>query len=125
MLTIILFFFSFLFSNTISQIVPHRFDQAIHRLYQYQNFPSKDMLEHVQYNLTPEKMLNYMSVSVPNNNITQCEQDFDVLLQAASQEEMWAIKVFDAWGKPLPSGILKGNIFWVGDYNECLQPMYS
>ncbi|CAF2710964.1 unnamed protein product [Rotaria sp. Silwood2] len=37
---------------------------------------------------------------------------------------MWALKVLDAWGKPLPSGLLKGNTYWVGDYDECIQPMY-
>ncbi|CAF5177198.1 unnamed protein product, partial [Rotaria sp. Silwood1] len=38
---------------------------------------------------------------------------------------MWALKVLDAWGKPLPSGLLKGNTYWVGNYDECIQPMYS
>ncbi len=124
MLTVVVIIFCSLLSNTISQIVPLRFDQAIHRLYQYQHFSPKDLVNDVQYNLTPEKISEYMSVSILNNNNTQCKQEFDVVLQAASQNEMWAVKVLDAWGKPLPSGVLKGNVYWVGDYNECLQPMY-
>ncbi|CAF4855020.1 unnamed protein product [Rotaria sp. Silwood1] len=50
--------------------------------------------------------------------------DFEILLQAALNRDMWALKVLDAWGKPLPSGLLKGNTYWVGNYDECIQPMY-
>jgi len=124
MLTIVVFFFCFFFSNIISQIIPLRFDQAIHRIYQYENFSPKDLIKDIQYNLTPEQMLEYMSFSVTNNKTIQCKQDFDIVLQAASEKYMWALKVLDAWGKPLPSGVLKGNIYWVGDYHECLNPMY-
>ncbi len=28
-------------------------------------------------------------------------------------------QVFDAYGKP-PSGVLRGNILWVGEYSECI-----
>ncbi|CAF3060708.1 unnamed protein product [Rotaria sp. Silwood2] len=35
------------------------------------------------------------------------------------------MKVFDAWGKPLPSGLLKGNVFWLGNYDECINPLYQ
>ena len=33
---------------------------------------------------------------------------------------MFEFPVVDATGK-LESGILEGNIYWVGDYNECLK----
>ena len=65
-----------------------------------------------------------MLASSSKNQTTQCEKDFDTIVQAISKRETWALKVFDAWGKPIPSGILKGNVYWVGDYDECLQPMY-
>lgn len=126
MLTAVVFFIccSF-FSNINSQIIPLRFDQAIYNLHQYRNFSSEDLYKYVEYNLTPEQILERMSsFSVFNNITTQCKQDFDTVVQAASFKEMWAVKVLDAWGKPLPSGVLKGNVYWVGDYNECLKPMY-
>jgi hypothetical protein len=120
MLTVVFFVFCFLISNIISQIIPLRFDQAIHRLNQYENFSLKDLIKDAQYNFP----LEYMSISVLNNKTTQCQQDFDVIIQSASQNDMWALKIFDAWGKPLPPGVLKGDIYWVGDYDECLKPMY-
>jgi hypothetical protein len=125
MLTFAFFFFCFFLSNTISQIIPLRFDQAIYRLHQYQNFSPKDLIKYVQYNLTPEKMLEYMSFSASPNETSQCKKDFDLVVEAASKKDMWALKILDAWGKPLPSGVLKGNIYWVGDYDECLHPMYN
>ncbi|CAF1133641.1 unnamed protein product [Rotaria sp. Silwood1] len=63
-------------------------------------------------------------MSFSNNKTTQCEQDFEILLQATLKHDTWALKVLDAWGKPLPSSLLKGNLYWVGNYDECLQPMY-
>ncbi|CAF4453991.1 unnamed protein product, partial [Adineta steineri] len=44
-----------------------------------------------------------MFSSISNNKTTQCEQDFEIILQAALKSDMWAIKVIDAWGKPFPS----------------------
>ena len=35
------------------------------------------------------------------------------------------MKVLDAWGKPLPSGFLRGDIYWIGNYDECVQLMYN
>ena len=125
MLTFVLLLLCSLSSNTISQIIPLRFDHAINRLRQFQNLPLISLIEDVQYNFTLEYMLNRISFSITNNNTSACERDFDLILRAASQRDMWALKVLDAWGKPLPSGVLKGNLFWVGDYNECLQLSYN
>jgi len=124
MLTIAFIFCCFLLSSTISQIIPLRFDQAIHRLNQYEKISPEELMKNLQYNLTPEKISEYKSVAILNNKTSVCEQEFNLVLEAVSKDQIWAMKVLDAWGKPLPSGVLKGNIYWVGDYNECLQPMY-
>ncbi|CAF0937128.1 unnamed protein product [Adineta steineri] len=125
MLSFIFFLFCTLCPNIISHSSPYRFDLAIHRLNQYQKFLPINPTKDIPYNLTVEQMLQYnMFSSISNNKTTHCEQDFEIILQAALKSDMWAIKVIDAWGKPLPSGILKGNTFWVGSYDECLQPMY-
>jgi len=106
------------------QTIPLRYDAAIHHLKQYQHSNFLDLLDDVStYSITTNRMSSYIS-SVSNNETTQCERDFDIIVQGVSNRDMWALKVFDAWGKPLPSGILKGNIYWVGSYDECLQPMY-
>jgi len=124
MWTFVFFLFSICPLNIVSQNFPYRFDQAINRLSRYRNFSPTDLIKDVQYNLNIEEMLQYISSSISNNKTTQCEQEFEFILQAALQRDMWAIKVLDAWGKPLPSGLLKGNTFWVGSYDECIQPMY-
>jgi hypothetical protein len=59
------------------------------------------------------------------NQSTTCERDLQVLIDALSQRQLWALKVLDAWGKPLPSGLLKGNTFWIGNYDECVNPLYQ
>ncbi|CAF1187897.1 unnamed protein product [Didymodactylos carnosus] len=125
MLTVTLSVLLSLLSNTNSQIIPLRFDLAINRLLQYQHFSLANLIKDVDYNLTPEQMLEYMSLSLSNNETSPCERDFEITLQAALNRHTWALKVFDAWGKPLPSGILKGNVYWVGNYDECIRPMYD
>jgi hypothetical protein len=124
MLTVVLLLFCSLFANTFSQFVPLRFDQAINRISQFRNFPPPNLIEDERYNFTLEQILKDMSFSISNNKTSVCDQDFGILLEAASRRDMWAIKILDAWGKPLPSGVLKGNVYWVGDYDECLNPMY-
>ncbi|CAF4050196.1 unnamed protein product, partial [Rotaria sordida] len=60
-----------------------------------------------------------------SNATTQCEQDFLILVEAALSRDLWALKLFDSWGKPLPSGVLKGNMLWTGNYDECLDSLYQ
>ena len=71
----------------------------------------------------PESFLDRIGSSP--NQTTACERDLELLISAALQQELWALKVFDAWGKPLPSGLLNGNIFWLGNYEECINPLYQ
>ena len=73
--------------------------------------------------IRPELLLSRTSMST--NQSTPCERDLATLILAASQRELWALKVFDAWGKPLPPGILTGNIFWLGNYDECVDELYQ
>ena len=122
MFNVVLFVYCFLILNINSQIIPVRFDHAINHLYQYKNFPIKNLMKYVEYNnVITEKLIDYMSIT---NQTSQCKQDFDNIVQAASFKILWAMKILDSWGKPLPSSILKGNIYWTGDYNECLKPLY-
>ncbi|CAF1487135.1 unnamed protein product [Rotaria sordida] len=125
MLAMEFFLLFFLLLNTNAQIIPLRFDLVIDRLLRYENFSSTNLINNVDYNLTPEQMLQSMSSVLSNNNSNPCEQDFDLILRSAMKQETWAMKVVDAWGKPLPSGILKGNVYWVGNYDECINPMYD
>lgn len=65
------------------------------------------------------------AISISVNQSTRCGADLQKLIDAALDRELWALKVFDAWGKPLPSGLLNGNIFWLGSYEECVNPLYQ
>jgi len=106
------------------QTIPLRYDAAINYLKQFHHNSFVNLLDDVStYSITPEKISSYISL-FSNNETTQCETDFEIIAQAAMRHDIWALKTLDAWGKPLPSGILKGNIYWVGSYDECLQPMY-
>jgi len=124
MLTVVLSLLFFLIPNIISQIIPFRLDSAIEQLRQQQRYTRLDLNNYADYNLTPKQMRERMSLFLSSNKTNTCEQDFEMILQAALNRDMWAIKVIDAWGKPLPSGILSGNTYWVGNYDECLQDLY-
>ncbi|CAF1056631.1 unnamed protein product [Rotaria sordida] len=85
------------------ETIPLRFDAIIQRLRDfYQHYPD-----------------------VANDLSTTCERDLEILKTAAFQRQLWAMKVFDAWGKPLPSGLLNGNMYWIGNYDECINPLYQ
>lgn len=54
-------------------------------------------------------------------NATRCELQLQQFFGSLGNfQEYWAIQMFDAWGK-FPSGILSGNFFSLGDYDECQQ----
>ena len=77
-------------------------------------FPSN---EHIALQLVNE--------IVSKNQTDSCERDLINLVQSASEHQLWALKILDSWGKPLPSGLLKGNLLWTGNYDECLNPLYQ
>lgn len=56
---------------------------------------------------------------------TTCGRDLEIFINASLANELWALKTFDSWGKPLPSGILKGNLLWLGNYEECVDGLYQ
>ncbi|KAL3870699.1 hypothetical protein ACJMK2_038743 [Sinanodonta woodiana] len=57
--------------------------------------------------------------SAMGNLSTECQNDVQSLMGAISKGEGWALKFLDAMGKP-PSGILDGQILWLGSYDECV-----
>ncbi|CAF1044534.1 unnamed protein product [Rotaria sp. Silwood1] len=53
-----------------------------------------------------------------NANGSNCSRDIQLLFHDLINQQTWALKTFDAWGK-LPSGLMQGNIFWIGSVYEC------
>ncbi|CAF1625753.1 unnamed protein product [Rotaria magnacalcarata] len=106
------------------QTIPLRFDIAINQLLQRHRYTHHE-IDYEAYSITPAEMLELNLDSSNSNETTKCEQDFAILVKAALRRDLWALKIFDSWGKPLPSGLLKGNILWTGNYDECLDPLYQ
>ncbi|CAF3230961.1 unnamed protein product [Rotaria socialis] len=53
-----------------------------------------------------------------NSNESNCSRDIALLTRDLVTKQTWALKTLDAWGK-VPSGIMQGNIFWIGSTYEC------
>ncbi|XP_043065194.1 nose resistant to fluoxetine protein 6-like [Drosophila ficusphila] len=49
----------------------------------------------------------------------ECKQDLAALLRGLSFSQIWAQKMVDSWGS-IPSGLLTGNTFDLGNFDECL-----
>ncbi|GFU10738.1 nose resistant to fluoxetine protein 6 [Trichonephila clavipes] len=50
---------------------------------------------------------------------SKCVRDFEYVFDNL-QSGIWALKMFDSYGKP-ESGVLNGNVKWLGEYFECLE----
>ena len=104
--------------------IPLRFDVAINRLLQRHYYTSHEF-DYESYSIKPSEIRKLILHMSNSNTTAQCEQDFLVLVEAALSRHLWALKLFDSWGKPLPSGVLKGNMLWTGNYDECLDSLYQ
>ena len=124
MAPVILFGFIFLVPTIICQVIPLQFDFAIDQLRSQRHYTPLDIDNYVDYSFSPDDFLEKLSSILSNNKSTPCERDFKMILEGITKRETWAIKTIDAWGKPLPSGVLSGNVYWVGNYDECLQDAY-
>ena len=117
-----------LFSSVLNidgqRVIPSNFDAAIRELRsassneQYRRRADFDQL--IQITSNPAQWL-----SLPFNESIPCEREMMELIENALLEQLWALKILDSWGKPLPSGLLKGNILWTGNYDECMNPLYQ
>ncbi|CAF0977704.1 unnamed protein product [Brachionus calyciflorus] len=67
------------------------------------------------------KSLNYFQNDLfsPGSISQSCELEIEKLFKGLTEKEQWSLKTIDSFAKP-PSGLLKGNINWLGEYTECL-----
>jgi hypothetical protein len=96
MLTLSVVLFFSLVLNRNCQIIPLRFHFSIDLLRQYQHFSLINLIEDVEYNVTPEQI-------------------FEIIVQSILKRHTWSLKVLDVWRKVSPSDILKGNVYWMGN----------
>ncbi|GIY64976.1 o-acyltransferase like protein [Caerostris darwini] len=65
-----------------------------------------------------KKITDFTNFDESSRNSTECLEDFLYVLELLKEGDLEAEKMFDSYGKP-GSGIMSGNINWVGSYNEC------
>ncbi|XP_017034572.1 nose resistant to fluoxetine protein 6-like [Drosophila kikkawai] len=61
----------------------------------------------------------YQDARIPSAQDLQCLADFAVLTKDLRNLKIWALKMIDSWGT-LPSGVLVGNWWDLGHFDECL-----
>ncbi|XP_051862819.1 nose resistant to fluoxetine protein 6-like [Drosophila albomicans] len=57
---------------------------------------------------------------LPNQQDLLCLADMAQLMSGLSSRSYWALRMIDSWGS-IPSGILYGNFFDMGNYDECIK----
>ncbi|GFN98494.1 nose resistant to fluoxetine protein 6-like [Plakobranchus ocellatus] len=50
----------------------------------------------------------------------KCAEDISIMIAALSADVAWAVRMFDAWGKP-GSGLTQQNPVFLGEYDQCLE----
>ncbi|KAH8278500.1 hypothetical protein KR018_004096 [Drosophila ironensis] len=63
--------------------------------------------------------LGLVDPRIPTQQDLQCLKDLIDFSSALTTGQLWALKMIDSWGS-LPSGILAGNFYDLGNYDECL-----
>ncbi|CAO1428231.1 unnamed protein product [Diamesa tonsa] len=53
-----------------------------------------------------------------------CHEQMDLLVESFNKRMLWALKVFDAWGK-IQSGLFSGNLINFGHYDQCIGVSYK
>lgn len=55
----------------------------------------------------------------PSKDDEMCERQMSLLVDGYKKKELWALKVYDAWGKS-QSGLFSGNLVNFGHFDQCL-----
>ena len=103
-------------------LFPVQFDEAIARIQTAGKMISQNLTINLDDNLFSPNMWGIVADSLNSSLFTQ---ELTYLFNGTQRKDMWAMKLIDAWGKPWPSSILVGNLYWVGNYDECLNPLYQ
>ncbi|CAF3894113.1 unnamed protein product [Rotaria sp. Silwood1] len=113
---------STIFAQTTDEVAPLRFPQLwnFNQLHSNLKYDSADI---PIASFRSELLTSTILLSIDQYSI--CKRDLEILIDAALRRDLWALKVFDAWGRPFPSGSLTGNTFWIGNYDECVNDLYQ
>ncbi|XP_064611188.1 O-acyltransferase like protein-like [Liolophura sinensis] len=123
--------------DTVPAIVKNPFFQALDRIVMGQirkmNLTGIDprnvgqLLSTILIQLHPEEIISKVNalpgVQNPEKTVIpinkHCVNDITMAYQALLSGKSWALQMLDATGKP-GAGILKGNLYMVGNYDQCL-----
>ncbi|GBN32260.1 hypothetical protein AVEN_116021-1 [Araneus ventricosus] len=56
---------------------------------------------------------------LPETSSNKCVEDLNYVQESLLSPGGWSMKMLDSYGKP-ESGILVGNLKWLGQYDECV-----
>ncbi|XP_055947829.1 nose resistant to fluoxetine protein 6-like [Argiope bruennichi] len=79
----------------------------------------KDFLKEFEKSLSESFKPEFLSDSFSDVTSNKCTEDLKYLYENIRSPGDWALKMLDSYGKP-ESGILAGNIKWLGAYDECV-----
>ncbi|XP_055947832.1 nose resistant to fluoxetine protein 6-like [Argiope bruennichi] len=79
----------------------------------------KDFLKEFEKSLSESFKPEFLSDSFSDVTSNKCTEDLKYLYENIRSPGDWALKMLDSYGKP-ESGILAGNIKWLGTYDECV-----
>lgn len=71
-----------------------------------------------------ELLASGLDVDSPYNVSSLCLNHTKLFLEALVNKEQWALRMLDSMGKP-GSGLLDGQVHWVGNWEECLEVQAS
>ncbi|XP_017083961.2 nose resistant to fluoxetine protein 6-like [Drosophila eugracilis] len=77
-----------------------------------------EFAEHYQ-NVSGKDLDFNFDTALPREGESMCLADMLLLMQSLSAGNYWAMKMIDSWGS-IPSGLLYGNFYDLGNYDECL-----
>ncbi|KAH8347523.1 hypothetical protein KR059_012039 [Drosophila kikkawai] len=63
--------------------------------------------------------LGVLDFQAPRQEDIVCIQDLAEVIKGLSSRQRWALKMIDSWGS-IPTGLLTGNAFDLGNFDECL-----
>ncbi|EDW43345.1 nose resistant to fluoxetine protein 6 [Drosophila sechellia] len=66
------------------------------------------------------KEISTLDSRVPSQEDMLCLSDLTALMTGLQSGQYWALKMLDSWGS-IPSGLLTGNMFDLGNFDECLK----
>ncbi|XP_060647040.1 nose resistant to fluoxetine protein 6-like isoform X1 [Drosophila nasuta] len=71
-------------------------------------------------NITQTNLDLRLDNRLPSQQDLLCLADMAQLMSGLSSRSYWALRMIDSWGS-IPSGILYGNFFDMGNYDECIK----